>query len=80
MTTLQKFAVIQRVSNLYEINFRNAGVAFQFYEPENCNMLMSDHMSNPSRHSFRDHLVVHRYYRTFGKAVDAEYRRLKKIK
>lgn len=80
MTTLQKLAAINKRKNIYSIHFRNAGIGIQFYEPGDCDLKRVDgHHPGSCRdcHSWVSYLTVNRYHRTFVKAVDAEYRRLK---
>jgi hypothetical protein len=69
VTPLQKLAVIQRKKILYDIVFRRAGVALQFYDgPTDIN-----HNSE-----WKSDLTIQRYYPTLTRAIDAEYRRLKR--
>ncbi len=63
-----------RSVGLYDIMFRNAGVGLLFYTgPVDENGWIPEATSR----TWRDYLVVDRYYPDFDAAIDAEYERLK---
>lgn len=89
MTTLQKLKVIEKKKCIYDIVYRNAGVAFCFYDKtfsDSTKNSMSNSTSSkvpfeewkiPFLDNWRNHLTIDKYYSTFVKAVNAEYKRLK---
>lgn len=69
----QKMEYIVLHARVYNICHRNAGWAFQFYEPPD-GVDVDEH---PYPHpSDREFLHVYEYHQTFRRAVNAEYARL----
>ena len=81
-TTLQKLALIHKKATVYEIVFRNAGVALVFLElerlsrEEQIKYFAVDRAVGDKVLLLRKALVVYKYYPTLPKAVNAEYKRL----
>ena len=69
MNTLEKLHVIEDRKVIYDIHYCVAGVGFLFYEAD------KDPGGYPD--SFKQALVVEKYYPTFEEAVDGEFARLK---
>jgi len=71
MTILQKLKTIEKAKCIYNIHYCNAGVGFCFYEPPKDYII-----ATPINEEWRKYLNTHKYYPTFIKAVNAEYKKL----
>jgi len=81
-TILQKLSIIRKKANVFEIVFRNAGVAIVFFElPKLSREEQIEYFAvdrSPGRKDILLHkaLIVHQYYPTLPEAINAEYKRL----
>jgi hypothetical protein len=81
-TTLQKLSIIRKKATVYEIVFRNAGVALMFFEleklskEEQIKYFAVDRPAGDKVLLLQKALVVYKYYPTLPAAIDAEYKRL----
>jgi len=71
MTTLQKLKIIEKKKCIYNIHYCRAGVGFMFYYPK------KDKTDVWSKDRSDNGLSVDKYYPTFIKAVNSEYKLLK---
>ena len=84
MTILEKLHKIEEIKIIYNIHYCRAGVAFVFYYPEKVNPNNTVRMKIPKGEidlkypiNWKDGLSVEKYYSTFEKAVEAEYKKIK---
>jgi len=70
MQTLEKLEAIREYKVVYQILFRNAGVAIQFYDPPD------DFKAKGSDETWRNFLKINKFYPTIKEAIDAEYSRV----
>lgn len=77
MKTLEKLHRIEKEKSIYDIHYCRAGVGFVFYEPPNGHDINKRFNDSINRDYWRKYLKVDKYYPTFTKAVNAEYRNLK---
>ncbi len=68
MTILEKFHKIETAKQIYNIHYCNAGVGFQFYDP--------DKDDGIGRQSWKSGLTIDKYYPSFVQAVEGEFARL----
>ena len=67
MTTLQKLRAIEKQKTIYDIHYCAGGVGFLFFTGNSIDIKNDE---------WKRHLSVERYYPTFVKAVNAEYKKL----
>jgi len=72
MNTIQKLHKIEKEKCIYDIHYCMAGVGFIFYEPDPG----YDKDKDTNTEGWRKFLRVDAYYKTFVKAVNAEYKKL----
>jgi len=80
MTIAKKIDTIREQKIIYEIVFRNAGVALLFYDDKRVknkeiefNKIGGVPVSTGRYKYWQEGLYIDKYYPTFKKAVDAEY-------
>jgi len=72
MTIIEKLNYIIKRNRLYNIYFRNAGVALQFYNPPK----EFDGDDLPIPFNWRKYLTPIKYHKTFEDAVNYEYEKI----